>query len=43
MINFVMSERRVRFEVALDAAEKSKLKLSSRLLAVALQVRTGTP
>jgi YfiR/HmsC-like len=43
MINFMMSDQRVRFEVALDAAEKSKLKLSSRLLAVALQIRTGTP
>jgi len=42
MINFVVAERRVRFEIALDAAEKSGLKLSSRLLAVAQQVRTGT-
>ena len=39
MINFVVAERRVRFEIALDAAEKSGLKLSSRLLAVAQQVR----
>jgi hypothetical protein len=43
IINFVMAERRVRFEIALDSAEKSRLKLSSRLLAVAQQVRTGTP
>ncbi len=43
VINFVIAERRVRFEVALDSAEKNKLKLSSRLLAVAQQVRTGTP
>jgi hypothetical protein len=43
MINFTVAERRVRFEIALDAAEKSGLKLSSRLLAVAQQVRTGTP
>jgi hypothetical protein len=43
VINFVMVERRVRFEIALDSAEKSRLKLSSRLLAVAQQVRTGTP
>ena len=42
MINFVLVERRVRFEIALDSAEKSGLKLSSRLLAVAQQVRTGT-
>jgi uncharacterized protein DUF4154 len=43
IINFVMADRRVRFEISLDAAEKSGLKLSSRLLAVAQQVRTGTP
>jgi hypothetical protein len=43
VINFVIAERRVRFEIALDSAEKSRLKLSSRLLAVAQQVRTGTP
>jgi hypothetical protein len=43
MINFVVVDRRVRFEVALDSAEKGGLKLSSRLLAVARQVRTGTP
>jgi hypothetical protein len=43
VINFVIAERRVRFEIALDSAEKSRLRLSSRLLAVAQQVRTGTP
>ena len=43
IINFVMAERRVRFEIALDSAEKSRLKLSSRLLAVARQVRMETP
>ena len=43
IINFVVAERRVRFEIALDSAEKSRLKLSSRLLAVAQQVRMGTP
>lgn len=43
MINFVIVDRRVRFEVGLDSAEKSGLRLSSRLLAVAQQVRTGTP
>lgn len=43
VINFVVADRRVRFEIALDAAEKSGLKLSSRLLAVAQQVRTGMP
>ncbi len=42
MINFVVVERRVRFEIALDAAEKSSLRLSSRLLAVAYKV-VGSP
>lgn len=41
MINFVIVDRRVRFEVALDSVERSGLRLSSRLLAVAQQVRTG--
>ncbi len=41
MINFVIVERRVRFEVALDSVEKNGLRLSSRLLAVAQQVKTG--
>jgi hypothetical protein len=41
MINFVLDERRVRFEVALDTAEKGGLRLSSRLLAVARDVRVG--
>jgi len=39
VINFITADRRVRFEVSLEAAEKSRLKLSSRLLAVASQVR----
>lgn len=43
MINFVLVDRRVRFEIGLDSAEKGGLRLSSRLLAVAQQVRTGTP
>jgi hypothetical protein len=43
MINFIVADRRVRFEVALDSAEKSGIRLSSRLLAVAQQVRTGNP
>jgi hypothetical protein len=42
VINFILAGGRVRFEIALDSAEKSGLKLSSRLLAVAQQV-TGTP
>jgi hypothetical protein len=43
MINFIIVDRRVRFEVGLDSAEKSGLRLSSRLLAVAQQVKTGMP
>ena len=38
MINFVLAERRVRFEIALDAAEENGLRMSSRLLAVARKV-----
>jgi hypothetical protein len=39
VINFRVVDERVRFEVSLDAAEKSNLKLSSRLLAVAYKVQ----
>lgn len=38
VINFLVVDERVRFEVSLDAAEKNNLKLSSRLLAVAYKV-----
>ena len=41
MINFVIVERRVRFEIGLDSAEKAGLVLSSRLLAVAMRVHKG--
>lgn len=40
-INFVLSDGRVRFEISLDSAHRSGLKLSSRLLAVAEQVYGG--
>lgn len=43
VINFILSEGRVRFEISLDSARRSGLKLSSRLLAVAEQVYPGTP
>lgn len=43
MINFVTTDNRVRFEVALDTAEKAALKLSSRMLSVALSVTRGAP
>ena len=42
-INFILSEGRVRFEISLESARKSGVKLSSRLLAVAEQVYSGTP
>lgn len=42
VIGFVNVESRLRFEVNSDAAERSGLKLSSRLLSVALRVRTGS-
>jgi hypothetical protein len=41
VINFVLVDDRVRFEVSLAAAEKNKLKLSSRLLSVAHAVQKG--
>jgi len=42
MINLVVApDGRVRFEVALDAAEKAGLRLSSRMLALAQAVRAG--
>lgn len=41
MVNFLVLERRVRFEVALDAVERNGFRLSSRLLSVAQKVHTG--
>jgi hypothetical protein len=41
VINFVLKEDRVRFEISTEAAEKNGLALSSRLLAVALRVLKG--
>ena len=38
-INLLVIDHRVRFEVSLDATEQAALKLSSRMLAVALWVR----
>ena len=43
VVNFVRNEGRVRFEVALDSAERRALKISSRMLAVASHVRGGKP
>jgi hypothetical protein len=41
MINFVLEQDRVRFEINLEAAERQHLKLSSKLLAVARVVTVG--
>jgi hypothetical protein len=41
VINFIVVERRVRFEISRDSASKNKLRLSSRLLAVAQHVVEG--
>ena len=41
IINFTLDQERVRFEVSLYAAERSRLKLNARLLAVAQEVRRG--
>ena len=41
MINFILTDRRVRFEIALDTAERAGLALSSRLLAIAARVHRG--
>lgn len=38
VINFVVADQRVRFEISRDSANKSKLRLGSGLLAVALHV-----
>ncbi|APV48825.1 hypothetical protein BWI17_03510 [Betaproteobacteria bacterium GR16-43] len=44
VINFVTTpDGRVRFEISLEPAEKSRLRLSSRLLAVAQQVHSVRP
>ncbi len=41
MINFVMENHRVRFQVNVAAAEKAHLKISSRLLQLAILVKGG--
>jgi hypothetical protein len=40
-INFLVVDERVRFDVALDVAERNGVKLSSRLLTVANRVQKG--
>jgi hypothetical protein len=41
VVNFLHEGGRVRFEVALDSAERRGLRISSRMLAVAQHVRPG--
>jgi hypothetical protein len=41
MINFVTVDRRIRFEIALENAEKAGLTLSSRLLSIATRIHRG--
>ncbi|WP_157268295.1 YfiR family protein [Azohydromonas aeria] len=41
MVNFVIVENKVRFDIALAPAEASQLKISARLLAVARRVLKG--
>ena len=43
MINFILRNARVRFEISLQQAARHGLVLSSRLLGVAQSVVTGTP
>lgn len=42
-VNFLLLDRRVRFEVSLDAAERARLKLGSELLSVAVRVQGRRP
>jgi hypothetical protein len=42
VINFRAIDQRIRFEVSLDAADRSRLRLSARLLAVAVHVQPRT-
>ncbi len=40
VINFRLIDQRIRFDVSLDSADRNRLRLSSRLLAVAEKVRS---
>ena len=42
MVNFVLTDHRVRFEISPSAAEHAGLKISSQLLTVAVHVQTGS-
>jgi hypothetical protein len=41
VVNFLLVDRRVRFEISLSAAEDHRLKISSELLSVAARVQGG--
>jgi hypothetical protein len=41
MIGFLLEDNKVRFEINLEAAERAKLKISARLLALAKTVIGG--
>jgi hypothetical protein len=43
VINFVATDGRIRFEIALDAAQRQGLRISSRMLSVAQYVRPAKP
>lgn len=43
MVNFVVAGGRVRFEVSLAAAAQAKLRISARMLSVAVSVRPARP
>lgn len=43
VINFLLQDRRVRFEINVDAAGRSGVKLSAKLLSLASIVRDGPP
>jgi hypothetical protein len=43
IVNFVLRENRVRFEINVDAAERARLRISSKLLKLADVVRDGQP
>ena len=43
VVNFVLTERRLRFEVSLDSAEQTGLRIGSELLSVALHVQRRRP
>jgi YfiR/HmsC-like len=43
IINFVVADNRVRFEINTDAAKQANISISSRLLSLAMPVHQGAP